>query len=145
MQYILHRHRLRVRQSHHNAVVHCQRERLPLYLLKAADEVRDGDRTSFTDEMKVELLGKTNPRFLHHLPSFLPLYIGMRLLLYSKDCVRFGLMNGCECVLEHIVFAEEEDLPAPVVAGQPVHACLTDFTGSGCAVAPCRERVPHVA
>ena len=34
--------------------------------------------------------------------------------------MRFGLMKGCEVVLEHIVFADEESLPE-VVAGEPVH------------------------
>ena len=30
-------------------------------------------------------------------------------------------MKGCEVVLEHIVFADEESLPEEVVAGEPVH------------------------
>ena len=33
--------------------------------------------------------------------------------------MRFGLMNGCECILEHIVFADEEVLPGETVAGRP--------------------------
>ena len=56
-----------------------------------------------------------------HLPGLCFLYIGMRVLLYDKVCVRLGLVNICECVLEHIVFAEEEDVPADgaLVARRP--------------------------
>ena len=43
------------------------------------------------------------------------------MLLYSKDCARLGLMKGCECIVEQIVFAdEEESLPDVVVAGVPI-------------------------
>ena len=82
--------------------------------------MKTADADYFTEAMRTELLQLTNPRLLKHLSSFLPLYLGMRLLLCSKDCVRFGLMNGCECILEHIVFADEETLPEEVVAGDPV-------------------------
>ena len=51
----------------------------------------------------------------------LPCYEGMRLLIYSKDCVRLGLMKGCECVVVAIIFAdEEESLPDVVSAGVPI-------------------------
>ena len=119
VRYVVHRHRLRVRQSYKNAVDHCARESIPLYLLKAADEVRAGEENAFTPELQAWFLHQANPRYTKHLSSFLPLYIGMRLLLYSKDCVRLGLMNGCECILEHIVFADEEVLPTESVAGTP--------------------------
>ena len=42
----------------------------------------------------------------------------MRLQLLSKDCVRFGLMKGRECVLEHIVFSDKKTLPMEVIAGE---------------------------
>ena len=29
-------------------------------------------------------------------------------------------MNGCDCVLERIIFADEEELPTDVVAGEPI-------------------------
>eukprot|EP00973_Karenia_brevis_P024440 3370709-Karenia_brevis.AAC.1 len=29
-------------------------------------------------------------------------------------------MKGCECILEDIVFAEQEDLPRDAVAGEPL-------------------------
>ena len=44
----------------------------------------------------------------------------MRLLLYSKDCVRFQLMNGCECILEQIVFDDDEPDHGEVLAGDPI-------------------------
>ena len=44
----------------------------------------------------------------------------MRLQLLTKECVRLGLMKGCECVLVNIVFADEEAAPCEVVAGDPV-------------------------
>ena len=65
-------------------------------------------------------LKKNNLRQVKNLPGTLPLYCGMRLLLYSKECVRLQLMNGCLCRLEDIIFAEEETLPAMVFAGEPV-------------------------
>ena len=44
--------------------------------------------------------------------AFLPLYVGMRISLLSKDCVRFGLMKGCTCVVEKIVLADGDIFPA---------------------------------
>ena len=41
-------------------------------------------------------------------------------MLYSKKCVRLGLMIGCTVVLEDILFADEEVLPYAVFAGTPV-------------------------
>ena len=119
VQYIVHRHRIRVRQSYQNAIAACRRLFRRLYLIQACDDVKDEDSVHFTDSMRRTLLDCTNPRHTKGLCSFLPLYIGMRLLLCSKDCVRFGLMKGCECILEHIVFADEEDLPTSLVAGDP--------------------------
>ena len=78
--------------------------------------VRDEDATRFTKTVREDLLRIVSPRKTQHLPSFLPLHIGMRLLLFSKECVRFGLMNGCKCILGGIVFAENEELPAEAVA-----------------------------
>ena len=44
----------------------------------------------------------------------------MRLLLTSKDCVRFGLVKGCMCVLKDIVFADAEHIPDVTVAGEVI-------------------------
>ena len=56
-----------------------------------------------------------------HVPGLCFLYIGMRVLIDDKVCVRLGLVNGSECVLEHIVFAEDEAIPVDgaLVAGRP--------------------------
>ena len=48
------------------------------------------------------------------------MYVGMRLLLYSKECVRLRLMNGTLCELVDIVFADEEALPSSEFAGEPI-------------------------
>ena len=45
----------------------------------------------------------------------------MKLLLSSKDCVRFGIVKGCPCIVEEIILADEEILPYQQVAGQPHH------------------------
>ena len=46
----------------------------------------------------------------------------MCLLLYSKECVRLGLMRGCECVLEGVKVHVDEKLPSAVRLGEPI--CL---------------------
>ena len=42
----------------------------------------------------------------------------MKLLLSSKDCVRFGIMKGCPCRLRDIVFSDYEVLPSRFLAGR---------------------------
>ena len=78
-------------------------------------------RRYFTQEVRAELQAVVKPSALGHLPGLCFLYIGMRVLIYDKVCVRLGLVNGCECVLEHIVFAAEEAIPVDgaLVAGRP--------------------------
>ena len=120
VQFVVHRHSIRVRQSFCNAETSCRRLRRRLYLVQAADAVAMEDEKHFTPDLRKNLLGATNPRNTKGLSSFLPLYQGMRLLLGSKDCVRYGLMKGCECILEHIVFCPLEELPGDVVAGEPI-------------------------
>ena len=73
-----------------------------------------------TDEVRTILLNMHNLRHTKQLPSTLPLYHGMRLLLYSKECVRLQLMNGCLCELVDTIFADEEALPNAVYAGEPI-------------------------
>ena len=75
------------------------------------------DKHKFTDAVKVEVLRRVSPDLTKGLPSFLPLFTGMKLLLTSKDCVRFGLVKGCLCTLEQVVFAPAEVLPDQIVAG----------------------------
>ena len=80
-------------------------------------EAKVGEEHLLTPELRKDLLGLTGQRQTQALPSILPLFLGMRLLLHSKDCVRFGLMKGCECVLEQIIFDDQEILPVRALAG----------------------------
>ena len=72
-----------------------RRLNVPLYILRASDvAVRAEDEEKLTEVQKVELFRRVNPDKTKGLPSFLPLYVGMRLLLNSKDCVRFRYYEG---------------------------------------------------
>ena len=82
VQYIVHRHRLRIRQSYRNAVEECKLTGKRLYVIKAADEVKEIDRPRFTAAVRRELTDLANPRHTKFIPSILQLYTGMRLLLY---------------------------------------------------------------
>ena len=118
VHFIVHRHRIRVTQSMENAKAQSRNLLTPLYVVQAKDEaVHLEDRAKMTATVQKDLLAEVNPQHTKHLPGFLPLYIGMRLLLSSKDCVRFGIVNGCPCTLRDIVFADDEILPSPLVAG----------------------------
>ena len=117
--FIVHRHRIRVQRSLAHAKEQSQKQRTPLYMVQAFDEVvRPEDASKFTPRVQAELLQKVSPDHTKGLPSFLPLYRGMRLLLSSKDCVRFGIVKGCECILRDIVFADREALPFDHIAGE---------------------------
>ena len=119
INFIVHRHRIRVMQSLDNAKDRSRKDKVPLYVVQAYDQpVRPEDAKKFTLEVRKELLNKVTPDQTKSLPSFLPLYVGMRLVLSSKDCVKFGIMKGCPCILRHIVFSEDELLPSNLVAGQ---------------------------
>ena len=120
VQYVVHRHRIRASQSYANAVRTCIDNKQRLYIVVASDTVRRGDQQHFTDHVRQQVLREVNPRQVKYLPGIQYFYIGMRLLLYSKDSVRFSLMKGCECILERIVFADEEVLPVEAVAGAPI-------------------------
>ena len=103
-----------------NAREQSRLRRVPLYVVQAHDEaVRSKDSPLLTEEVRRELLSRANPEQTKNLPGFLPLYVGMRLLLSSKDCVRFGIMKGCPCVLRDIVFSDDEVLPNDILSGQP--------------------------
>jgi hypothetical protein len=89
-------------------------------MVQARDEtVRAENETKLTDVIRKELLQRVNPEQTKGLPSFLPLYRGMHLLLSSKDCVQMGIMKGCPVVLRDIVFGDDETLPYDHVAGHP--------------------------
>ena len=118
--FLLHRHNLRVPQSYSNALRECLRMGVRLYLSVACDETRDGSEVPFTEELRKELLEITNLGDTQNLPGVLPLYRGMRLLLAIKLCARLSLLHGCECVLEDILFAEEEEVPDSAGVGIPI-------------------------
>ena len=103
-----------------NAMEESKRRQTALYVIQARDEaVYAEDENKLTREVISDLLKRASPDKTKELPSFLPLYIGMRLILSSKDCVRLGVMKGCPVILENIVFADEEVLPSIAVAGRP--------------------------
>ena len=129
VHFIVHRHRIRVTRSLENAKEQSRRKQVPLYIVQANDAVvRREDEQRFTPEIQQELLNRVNPERTKHLPSFLPLYVGMRLLLSSKDCVKFGIMKWCPCILRHIVFADTEILPEQHVAGHAHHLTYMPIT-----------------
>ena len=118
--FIVHRHKIRAMRSLETAREETKRLQTPLYLLQARDEaVRIEDEPKLTATLRADLLRRVNPEHTKSLPSFLPLYVGMRLLLSSKDCVRIGIMKGCPCVVESIVLAPDEIVPFRLVAGAP--------------------------
>ena len=118
VNFIVHRHSIRNMQSFRNARDASRAFGVRLYMVTACDDVKPADVAFFTHAAREEMLRRVNPRATQRLPSHLPLYIGMRLLMFSKDCVRFGLMNGCECELVGIVFADHEHLPEDALAGE---------------------------
>ena len=111
VQYIVHRHVLRIAQSYHN--IHRSAARLSrrVYVVLASDSVRSVDAPKLTDDTRVSLLEIAQPCRTRYLPGQCIFHLGMRLLLFSKKCVRLGLMNGCACVLEDIIFSAREELP----------------------------------
>ena len=120
VQYVVHRHFLRVSQAYQNAVVEAVSRKTRLYVVTAVDEVKRADSDRYTEKVRLEVLRLASLRKIKNMPAFLPLYEGMRMLLYSKVCVRLGLMNGCECEIVQIIFAEEEVIPDFAVAGEPI-------------------------
>ncbi|CAK0855377.1 unnamed protein product [Prorocentrum cordatum] len=120
--YIVHRHKIRAYRSMQNARQQALRTGQRVYVVQARDEpVHPGDSRKMTSDVRRALLQKVSPKDTQDLPSLLPLYVGMRLTMYSKDCVRLGLMKGCVCTLRHIVFADGESFPADSLDDNVVH------------------------
>ena len=118
--FIVHRHKIRAMRSLEIARKEARDLQTPLYLLQACDDAQNSaDAAKLTPTIRAELLRRVNPEHTKSLPSFLPLYVGMRVLLSSKDCVRIGIMKGCPCVVESIVLANDEILPHRLLAGEP--------------------------
>ena len=120
--FIVHRHNIRNSRSLEHAKQESCRLKTPLYLLQAKDEtVHVEEAAHFTADLQKKLLNYVNPDKTKNLPSFLPLHVGMRVLLNSKDCVNLGLVKGCTCTIESIILADDETVPAGIVAGRPHH------------------------
>ena len=102
-----------------NALRDAVQARQRLYVINAADAVAAGSDEKFGATERWEALRIMNLRRTKHLPGQLPLYVGMRVLLFGKACVELSLMNGCECQVEQIVLADEEAEFADVEVGVP--------------------------
>ena len=117
---IVHRHKIRAMRSLETAKRYCRERNVPLFLVQARDDaVHDSERPLFTKALREEVLKFVNPEKNRGLSSFLPLHVGMKLILSSKECVRLGLVKGCVCTLRSIVFADRECLPVDQEAGVP--------------------------
>ena len=96
VRYVVQRHKIRVMRSLKQAEDQSRELKTPLYVIQCQDvAVHAEDAQKLTDEVRGDLLRRVDPEHTKGLPSFLPLYRGMRLLLSSKDCVRLGVMKGC--------------------------------------------------
>jgi hypothetical protein len=120
MQYIVHRHVVRAGQPYINAVWEATAARRRVHVSTAADSVKDGERATFVDVERLEAMKGINFKRIKYLQGKLPLYEGMRVLLYGKPCVELGLLNGCECEVLHIIPADEEFEIQEVRAGVPI-------------------------
>jgi len=89
----------------------------PVYVMKALDVAKTEDNHLFTSVERTRLLDNPDITATKRTPGILALHHEMTLSLNTKDCLTFGLMNGCECVLEQIIFEKEEKLPESPVAG----------------------------
>ena len=108
VQYILHRHVVRVSQSFHNILRDAERLQRRVYVALASDTVKSSQSALFTEAIRREVLQLVKPRDTKYLPGCCCFSIGMKLLLFSKKCVRLSLMNGATCILEDITFAGRE-------------------------------------
>jgi hypothetical protein len=117
IHFVVARHKLRACQSFQNAMMAARSLGVPVFVVMSLDAPKVDEAHLFTERVRNQLLDNVTLREIHHMPGILPLYVGMGLLLSSKDCVHLGLMNGCEVVLEEIMFAPVEDLPDALVAG----------------------------
>ena len=120
VQYIVHRHVIRIAQSYHNVHRSAARHGRRVYVVLASDTPRSVDAEMLTHQMRKALLEIAQPRKTKYLPGQCVFHLGMRLLLFSKKCVRLGLMNGCACELVDIIFSHKEELPIDVRTGEDV-------------------------
>ena len=81
---------------------------------------KSGAEDLFTARARQRALEITNPRSIGHRPGVLPIYAKMQVRLFGKECVRFGLMRGCRCVVGHIIFADDEPPHPEALSGEPI-------------------------
>jgi hypothetical protein len=118
--FVVHRHKIRVMRSYEKAKEHSARLKTQLFIVQAKDEaVQSEDQCKLTTPVVTELLRRVSPEDTKGLPSFLPLYRGMRLLLSSKDCVKLGIVKGCPVILREVLLSDDEVLPFGLMAGEP--------------------------
>ena len=138
VQYIVHRHVIRIAQSYHNVHRSAARHGRRVYVVLASDTPRSGDAERFTHQMRKALLEIAQPRKTKYLPGQCVFHLGMRLLLFSKKCVRLGLMNGCACVLVDIVFSAKGGIADRFKDRRrrcvQVHAHCSSVAGGRCAM-----------
>ncbi len=105
IQYIVPRHAQRARLAYSCSLAEAERLQTRLYLVQAYDALRR-DELHNVDLAAVQrdLLRLSSLYRTAGLPSSLCLYIGSTLLLYGKECAKYGLMKGCGVTLEQVIF-----------------------------------------
>jgi hypothetical protein len=120
--YAFHRHVLRSTQTYIHAIQMAASTREPCFICCAADLVSEDDKHLWDDEVRGKALHYLQARECKRSPGVLPLRRKGRYQIFSKACVRLGLMNGCEVILEDIHFHKEERLPVHYYTGA-AHIC----------------------
>ena len=111
VKFVVHRHRIRVMRSFDVAKSRSAATGVPLFVVQASDAVVNADDVGkLTAVHRRTLLTRVNPEHTKGLPSFLPLHLGMRLILGSKECANLGVMKGCPCELLDVVLHPLEQL-----------------------------------
>ena len=120
--YAFHRHVLRSTQTYIHAIQMAASTREPCFICCAADLVSEDDKHLWDEEARGKALHYLQARECKRSPGVLPLRRKGRYQIFSKACVRLGLMNGCEVILEDIHFHPQEELPDHYYSGAP-HIC----------------------
>ena len=84
-QFIVHRHKIRVYRSLENARAATSSSDRPLYIVQAMDEAVHAKDERKMPHVREQLLRRASPRDTQALPGILPLYVGMRLTLQTKE------------------------------------------------------------
>ena len=84
-QFIVHRHKIRVYRSLENAKAATSSQARRLYIVQAMDEAVHAKDERKMPYVREQLLRRASPRDTQALPSILPLYVGMRLTLQTKE------------------------------------------------------------